>query len=446
MNEIPRNTPQAEPLVSPPPSRPKQAEKRGRVPRAPLIGAVVVVAGLLAIGGFNHWSVEKRAAATQRAAVDFRPAVRVATAELREGPVKLTQPGTILPFDQANIYARATGYIAERKVDIGSRVHAGDLLVRIAAPDLDAQLQQALAQLGQMQAQLVQANANVDQAKANLYLASRTNARTSTLANQGWETKQNADNTQASLNTNAANLESALAGVKVAEANVKAQQATVDRLRTLTAYESVTAPFDGVITARNIDVGDLVSADASGGAPMFTIQRDDVVRVQAYVPQSDMAGLHDGVPVEVNVPEMPGHTSSGKVSRNSMALDPNSRTMLVQSDVGNPEHLLHPGLFTEVTFDIPRTHPGVVVPSEAVLFDSSGLHVDVIDSDNRVHMRKITIYRDFGTSVELREGLKGGETVALQPPAGMEDGQIVQPSKTSPAPSGSSGGNAQSRS
>jgi len=435
MNEIPRHTPPGDPLLSPPPAGPKHAAQRGHVPRAPLIGAVVVVLAALALGAFNHWSIDRRAEATQRAAVDFRPQVRVATAELREGPIKLTQPGTILPFDQANIYARSTGYIAERKVDIGSRVHAGDLLVRISAPDLDAQLQQAQAQLGQMQAQLIQSNANVDQARANLYLAGRTNARTSQLASQGWETMQNADNTQTSLNTNAANLESALAGVKVAEANVKATQATVDRLRTLTAYESVTVPFDGVITARNIDVGDLVSADAASGAPMFTIQREDTVRVQAYVPQSDIAGIRDGVPVDVNVAELPGHVFSGKVARSAMALDPNSRTMLVQADVANPDHLLHPGLYAEVTFDIPRTHPGVVVPSEAVLFDGSGLHVDVIDGDDRVHVQKISIFRDFGTSVELADGLKGGERLALQPPAGTTDGQAVQPiAPPGPAP------------
>jgi HlyD family secretion protein len=132
---------------------------------------------------------------------------------------------------------------------------------------------------------------------------------------------------------------------------------------------------------------------------------------------------------------MPGHTFSGTVTRSAMALDPNSRTMLVQADVANPDHLLHPGLYAEVTFEIPRTHPGVVVPSDAVLFDSAGLHVDVIDADNRVHQQKITIYRDFGTSVELASGLSGGERIALQPPAGTADGQVVQP-VTAPAGKG----------
>ena len=170
------------------------------------------------------------------------PNVRVATAKREDGPVPFTLPGTVSAFDQATLYARSTGYIAERRVDIGSRVKAGDLLLRISAPDLDQQLAQANAQMVQTQASLAQANAQVGQASSNSDLAKVTNGRTSTLATLGWETKQNADNTRLGLVGAQASLGSAQAAVKVAEANLAAQYATVKRLQQLTSYEQVTAP------------------------------------------------------------------------------------------------------------------------------------------------------------------------------------------------------------
>jgi len=269
-------------------------------PRPPSRRAFVLVAavllGALAWGAYGHWQRDAAATRTQEQTASFTPEVRVAVAKRLDGPVLLTLPGSVLPFDVARIYPRATGYIAERQVDIGSRVHKGDLLVRIAAPDLDQQLAQAEAQLGQMQAALLQAGAAADQARSDTQLANVTNFRTSRLAGQGWESRQNADNTRLGLSSKQAGLANAAAGVKVAEANVRAQLATVQRLQQLAEYEKVQAPFDGVVTARNIDNGDLVKADdASGGTPLFTVQRDDVVRVQVNVPQSGAVGLKDGV-------------------------------------------------------------------------------------------------------------------------------------------------------
>ncbi len=401
--------------------------KPAKAPRAVFIGAGIVLLAAVLWGTWTHLQTRQRASDAQQAEADFKPVVRTAVAQRQDGPVMLTLPGTTLAYDQADLYARATGYIAERRVDIGSRVKKGDLLFRIAAPDLDAQLQQAAAQLAQTQAAVVQADAQVDSARASLYLANRTNFRTTTLANQGWETKQNADNTQTTLTNNGTAVETSLAGVKVAEANRQAQAAAVQRLEQLTGYEQVTAPFDGVITARNVDTGDLVTADAGSGAPAFTIQRDDVIRVQAYVPQSGAFGIADGVPVQVRVPELPDRKFDGSVTRSAIALDPASRTLLVQADVPNPDGALHPGSFIDVAFNIPRTHASVIVPAEAVLFDAEGLHVAVIGDDDKAHMVKVTIGRDFGTTVELITGLSGGERVALQPPANLADGQEVKP-------------------
>jgi HlyD family secretion protein len=431
VNETPRLPAPQTPLISAPkreePSERPSEQPRPKPPRRLFVGVFILLALVIAWGAYSHWQRDQRAADAQQEKANFQPTVSLATAERRDQPVQLTLPGTTLPFDQARIFARATGYIGERRVDIGDRVHQGDLLARITAPDLDAQLSQAAAQLGQTQAALNQATASVDQARANLSLADVTNYRTATLAQQGWETKQNADNASTSLSSNKANLEVALAGVKVAEANFKAQLATVQRLQELTSFERVAAPIDGVVTARNIDQGDLVTADGGTGTALFTIEGDDIVRVQSYVPQSGAIGIETGVAVRATVPEMPDRTFAGKVARSAIALDPSSRTLLVQADVENPDHRLHSGLFVNVTFDIPRLRAGVVVPSDAVLFDADGVHVMVIDKDNRVHMQPIAIYRDFGTSVELSSGLNGGERVALRPPVNLREGQTVRP-------------------
>lgn len=391
-----------------------------------LVVATAVLAAL-AWGAYGRWQRDATAIETQRQTLNFVPEVRVAIAKRQDGPVVLTLPGSVLPFDRARIYARATGYVAERRVDIGSRVHTGELLLRIAAPDLDQQLSEAQARLGQIQAALEQARAAVEQARSDAALADVTNSRTLHLATQGWESKQNADNTRLGLASKLAAVANVEAGVRVAEANVKAQQATVQRLLQLTQYENVEAPFAGVVTARNVDNGDLVKADDNaGGTPLFTLQRDDVVRVQVNVPQSGAVGLQDGLPAKVHVPELPGQTFEGKVARNSVALDAASRTMLAEVDVANPAGVLRAGLYVNVEFSVPRQAPTVVVPAEALLFNGDGLRVASVDDAGRVHMHNVSIYRDYGTTLELREGLQGGERVALTPPADIADGQQVK--------------------
>ncbi len=418
--------------AKPPEAKPREL---GPVPRKPLILALAVVVALLGWGAWGHYQQAAEASQTQRETQNFVPDVRVGIAKREDAPVVYTLPGTIAAFDNTTIYARATGYIAERRVDIGSRVKKGDLLVRIAAPDLDQQLAQANAQLVQMQAALLQANAQVDQAQSSVKLGSVTNNRTSVLAGLGWETKQNADNTRLGLAGSQASLEGSQAAVKVAQANLAAQFATVKRLQQLTDYENVTAPYDGVITSRAVDEGDLVSADNNGATnTLFTLARDNVVRVQVDVPQSGAIGIHDGLDAQVLVPELPGEVFTGKVSRSAVALSQASRTMQSEVDVPNPDGRLRPGLYVVAKIGVPRTAPGVVIPAEALLFNGQGLRVAVVGQDGVVHMRDVSVYRDFGTSIELRSGLAGGEQVILSPPANLEDGNKVHVPQPPPAP------------
>jgi RND family efflux transporter MFP subunit len=290
------------------------------------------------------------------------------------------------------------------------------MLALIAAPDLDQQLVQAREQLTQLQAA-------VDQAKANANLAQATDARTRTLVVQGWQTKQQGDIDRLTYVAQTAALQ-------VAQVNVKAQQAVVARLEAQTGFERVTAPFPGVITTRQIDVGNLVTADVSSGTPMFSIDRTDVLRVLVYVPQDYVFGIKDGEEADVIVPEVPGRIFKGKVARNASSLDPATRTLLAEVDVDNSEGFLHAGLYCSVRFKVPRQAPTIVIPGQAVIFDKDGLSAAVFE-DGVARLRHLDLERDNGATVEVRAGLKPGDIIILNPPVGIQDGMKVKSSASS---------------
>jgi HlyD family secretion protein len=402
------------PTIPPPPSR------------WLLAGVVVLATLVLAFGGYGHWRTDAAAAETQREAIDFVPAVRTTTVKVLSDPIETTLPGQTDAFDRANIFARATGYVAERMVDIGSTVKNGDVLARIASPDLDRQLDQAVAQLGQVQAALAQAEAQVSLAEANLRLGKSNFARSDDLVKKGFDTFQNHDTQEANVSTQQANLEAAHAGVKLAQANIEAQQATVNRLRTLAEFESVRAPFDGVVNVRNVDIGDLVNADTGGGTPMFTMVRDDILRVSVNVPQSLAIAMRDGIDAKIQVFELPGRTFAGKVARSSGALLSSSRTLAVEVDVDNRAHVLRSGLFVNVSFAVPREHPNPVIPAEALIFNQQGLRVALINVDRSIHLQPVTVYRDTGATLELADGLRGGENIVLNPTTSLHEGGKVK--------------------
>ena len=390
--------------------------------------ALLALAGA-GVLGYRSWPDPSRAATPPQAAEAKPPAVRGASAARASGTMSLTQTGTTQAFDTASLYPRATGYIVERKVDIGSHVKKGDLLFRISAPDLDQQLVQAQSQVLQLQAALIQARALVDQAEANRHLADVTNRRTSTLAGTGAETRQNADTSQAGVLAQTANVDAAKAAVKVAEANIAAQEAQVARLKVLTGFEEIRAPFDGVVTTRNNDVGDAVTADTNTGAPLLTLARDDVLRMAVNVPLYAADGVRDGLDAKVEVAQLPGRIFPGKVSRSSTTLLSAARTLVTQVDIPNPDGALQAGLYITLTLEIPRVSPAVTVPSDALIFDQNGTHVAVVetsgDGSGVVRMRPVTLFRQTRSVLELRTGLNGGERVGVGPPASLRDGDRV---------------------
>ncbi len=376
------------------------------------MGAAVaaVVAGTLAVGGWKLYAREEAAAANAEFRRSFVPRVRVATVTPTGGELVVNLPATTSAFAAANILARASGYIATRSVDIGDHVKAGDQLATIVAPELDHQISQAEATLSQLEAA-------AKQARANQKLATVTWRRDEPLVKEGWIPKQQGTVDVQTLRANDA-------AVSVAEANVVAQQAALQVLHQQKAYQSVVAPFDGVITQRNIDIGSLVQADAVNSTFMFTILQSNVVRTQVYVPQDAASGVTPGIDAVIRVPELPDHPFAGKVTRIADALQPGTRTLLVEIDIPNPDGLLSPGIYATAELHIPRKTASVTVPAGAIIFNRSGVQVAVVEA-GVAHLRKISIARDRGTEVEVVDGVKAGDRVVLNPAVELADGDRV---------------------
>jgi RND family efflux transporter MFP subunit len=374
-------------------------------------GAVFILALLVGVGAWSQSSRRAETVAVLAAQRDAVPLVRTMTAAAVTEPRITELPGSLAAFDSATLSARATGYISIRTADIGSKVRKGEVLAVIAAPDLDQQLAQAKAQLLQLQAA-------VRQAEANAELGRVTDGRTARLVEQGWSSRQQGDQDRLGF-------AASQAALAVAQANVAVQRAAVDRLAQLVSFEQVTAPFDGVITSRQIDVGSLVTADAASGTPLFSIARTDVLRVQIYVPQSDYFGIHDGDRATISIPELPQRVFVGTVARNAVALSGGTRTLFAEVDVDNKDAILTAGLYGIVHLQVRRTNPVVLIPSQAVIFNNDGLNAGVV-ADGKLEIRRLDLEADDGAQVEVRDGLKTGDQVILNPPVNATDGMRVR--------------------
>jgi RND family efflux transporter MFP subunit len=374
--------------------------------------ALLLLVGGLGLGGWRHYQAELDVAAAAQQSRTLVPDVRVGIVRASDSKISVTLPATTTAFEAANIFARTSGYVEKRYVDIGDKVKAGTLLADITAPELDHQITQAQATLAQDQATLQQTQASRD-------LAEVTNGRDSKLVKQGWLTLQQGDNDRLTL-------QAQQAAVGVAQSNIAAQEAQIRILGQEKAYQRVVAPFDGVITQRNIDNGSLVT---SGSTFMFTLMHPDVIRTQVFVPQDEAFGLGPGVDAVVRVPEIPDRTFPGKVTRIASALQPGSRTLLTEIDVPNPDGALSPGIYCTVELLIPRKTPSMIIPADAVVFDQNGLHVAVVDH-GAARLQKITIARDFGKEVEVRDGVRPGDRVILNPMVNLTEGSKVAVRKT----------------
>jgi RND family efflux transporter MFP subunit len=393
------------------PQTPRRGVRRPWGARLFAAGASLLLTGGVALGVWGYYSRHQEVMTTAEQERDFVPTVRVATIGLSPAVMSVTLPATTAAFAQADIYARATGYIGTRNVDIGDHVKQGELLAQLTVPELNDQISQNDATLNQLKSAL-------EQAQANLKLAQVTWDRDRPLVGQGWVTQQ-----QGTIDVQT--LKAQEAGVGVAQANAAAQEKLLMTLRQNRDYASVVAPFNGVITQRNIDIGSLVQGNANTGTFMFEIMQNDVIRVWVYVPQDAAVGVAPGIDAIVSVPEMPNREFRGKVTRIADALQSGTRTLLTEIDIPNTDDALAAGVYCTVKLEIPRKTPSFVVPAEAIIFSRNGLQVAVVN-DGKAEIRTLGVTRDFGTWVEANAGVSSGERVIVNPPVTLVDGGKVR--------------------
>jgi RND family efflux transporter MFP subunit len=408
-DEMPGSDPARNPAKSP---RPRARARRRWGGRVFAVGTFLLLTTGISLGASHHYAKQRQALATADEVRSFTPTVLVAPVEASTAVIPVTLPGTTAAFSAASIYARATGFISRRNVDIGDHVKQGELLAELAVPELDEQISQNEATLEQLKAA-------VQQAQANATLAQATWGRDKPLLRDGWVTGHQGD---IDLQT----VKADDAAVSVARANAAAQERLLGVLRQNRAYASVVAPFDGIITQRNVDVGALVQGNANTGTFMFEIMQKDVIRVWVYVPQDAAFGVAPGVDAIVRVPELPDREFPGKVTRIADALQSGTRTLLTEIDIPNPDGALPPGIYCSVELKVPRKTPSFIIPAEAVMFTRGGLQAAVV-KDGKAQIRNIRVTRDLGTQVQVDAGVSAGERVILNPPVTLIDGAKVEP-------------------
>jgi multidrug efflux pump subunit AcrA (membrane-fusion protein) len=426
---------------------------------------VLLLGMLLVVALFAGYLPRKRtteqldsAAAKQR---NTPPVVDAAIVTRAPHLTEVSFPGSITPITEAYIYARAAGYLRRRYVDIGDRVSAGQLLAEIDAPDLDQQVTQAQAALSQADGQLGQAEANLEQLKATRDLATVTWQRYQVLTKTGAVSRQAGDTQMTAAKTAEANVTAGEKNVIAAREFVRAAKATLDRLVTLQGYEKVTSPFAGIVTARNVDVGALISntgstqgptrtnpagpSDTPSNGEIFRVAQISRLRVLVSLPQTEASGIHVGEAASVSVEQLSNLKFSGQITRTSSALDATSRTLLTEVQVANPTGVLLPGMYTTVQFSTNREVPPFLVPDASLVVEANGTSLAVLQPLSQsqkaasagmdqavlarariVHFQKVQPGRDYGITLEILDGLHDGDYVAVNPSDAVKEGATVQ--------------------
>jgi RND family efflux transporter MFP subunit len=326
-------------------------------------------------------------------------AVSVVTPEKTTPVQEIILPGNVQPYITSPIYSRTNGYLKKWYVDIGAHVKQGDLLAVIETPEVDQQLEQSLS--------------NLNTAKANLALAQITKSRYETLLKSHAVAQQDVDNADGNFNANTATVEAA--------------QANVKQLQALQSFEKIYAPFDGVVTARNTDIGDLINSGSNGGVKtdLFHIAQPSILRVYVNVPEEYSQGIKDGMTADLALAEFPGRKFQGKLIRTAEAINVSTRTLLIEIDVANPAGTLLTGSYAEVHLKVPSQASTYLLPVNTLIFRSEGLQVGVV-KDGKVVLTPVTPGHDFGNQIEVVAGLKASDQVIINPPDSVVSGQQVQ--------------------
>jgi len=379
--------------------------------------AVVLAIGL-AVGFFfvhrQKTEAEARLAEATSKSSSQMPAVDVVTIAPAAGAQSLTLPGETAAWDATTIYARVNGYVAKWFVDIGDNTKAGQTLATIETPELDAELSAAKAKLNASVAQVAVKQAQADFAKTT---------------DERWRDSPKGVVSDQERESKKAGSAEAVAELNAARAQVTLQQADVDRLTALTQFKEVKAPFDGTIVERKIDIGNLVTAGSTAStSPMYQISKDDPMRIFVHAPQSAATLLmQPGVNAVITCNDLPGKRFEGKIARTAKAVNPQSRTLRVEVDIPNPDHVLVPGMYVQVAFSI-KGNEQIQVPAAALLFRSGGPQVAVIGDDGTVAFKDVTIASDNGNEVAVDSGLAIGDKVALNLSSQIAAGEKVKTS------------------
>jgi RND family efflux transporter MFP subunit len=389
-----------------------------------LLGMLLLLAGAFVAG---YVPFQKRDALVRAEAVEHEkalPRMDVMTVGRSAPQSVLNLPATMQAITEAPILARVDGYLKTRGVDIGDHVRAGQVVAEIDAPELAQQTRQAEAAVDQAQAALEQAIAALAQGKANRDLASLTAGRWKQLAAEGVVSQQENDNYQAQLLAQNANVQALEKAVAAQQSNVAAAKANLARLKEVEGYRVVKAPFDGVITQRNVDVGALVS---TGSTLLYRIAQTGTLRTYLNVPQDAAGSVHVGQAARITLSNFPGRHFTGRVARTANALDPSSRTMLVEVEVPNADGSLLPGAYAEVDLSTPRPNPPLVVPAGALVIRTDGAQVAMVREDGIIHLQKVTVGRDYGDRVEILQGVEPGATILTSPGDVAREGAKIVP-------------------
>jgi RND family efflux transporter MFP subunit len=380
--------------------------------------AVVVVAGIKS-------RIASASAVQERTLERSVPTVAVVHPSPGDMKNEVVLPGNVQPFTDAPIYARATGYVKRWSADIGARVKAGQVLAELDAPDLDQQVTQAKANLQQGQSALEQALSNYDMGKSNEEMAKVTADRWRNLVARGVVSKQENDQYQSQYQSQVANLQALEKAINAARGNVASMQANLSRLEELQGYKTIRAPFDGVITARNTDIGALVNG--GNGAPnqeLFHVAAVDKLRVFINVPEAYSRAAVPGISATLTLAEFPGRSFQGTLVRTTGAIDPGTRTLLTEIEVYNPSGELKPGSYAEVHLKLPSATQALMLPVNAIIFRSEGQQVAKVRG-NKVELVTVTTGKDSGTQVEITSGLTATDSVIVNPPDSLVTGTEV---------------------
>jgi RND family efflux transporter MFP subunit len=398
-----------------------------------LLLAAMIVVGFF-VGYLPRQKREAVLAAETKESVAALPVVNVSKVTRSSGNSQLVLPGNIQAVTEAPILARATGYIRKRYVDIGDRVKAGQVVAEVEAPELDQQIVQATAAIEQAKSGVQQAEAAIQQGRANENLAKLTAGRMSNLLGRGVISKQDNDNAQAQYAAQQANVEALIKAAAAMRSSVNAAEANLARLNQIKTYQTVRAPFDGVITLRNVDTGALVN---EGTTLLFRVAQTGTLRTYINLPQSDADSVKPGQRAILSITDIAGRKFQGEVTRTSNALDPATRTLLTEVQVQNVDGALMPGMFAQVDLTVPRKYPPLLIPGDTLVVRSDGPQVAVVQPDATVHFTRIQLGRDFGDRLEVLSGLQEGQRLAINPSDEVREGvkvnPLAAPEKASPA-------------